>query len=120
VFEQNKNLGRPNGAWRGHPVLGYEIHHGMADLEDGAEPFLDGCRAGSVWGTMWHGTLENDGFRRAWLAEIAAGAGSAWRPHADTPGYQARREAMIDTLADALETHLDLELLLAGTRLGRP
>jgi adenosylcobyric acid synthase len=120
VFEQNKNLGRPSGAWRGHPVLGYEIHHGMADLEDAAEPFLDGCRAGSVWGTMWHGTLENDAFRRAWLAEIAAGAGSAWRPHADTPGYQARREAMIDTLADALETHLDLELLLAGTRLGRP
>ena len=99
----------------------YEIHHGVAELDDGAaEPFLDGCRVGPVWGTMWHGTLENDGFRRAWLAEIAASAGSTWRPDPDAPAYQARRETMINTLADALETHLDLDLLLAGTRLGRP
>ena len=26
------------------------------------------------WGTMWHGAWENDGFRRAWLAEIADAA----------------------------------------------
>ena len=69
---------------------------------------------------MWHGTLENDSFRRAWLTEIAGSVGSAWRPHPDAPAYPARREAMINTLADALENHLDLDLLLAGTRLGRP
>ena len=120
AFHRDKTLGRPSGTWRGHPVHGYEIHHGVAEVCGEAEPFLDGCRSGSVWGTMWHGTLENDGFRRAWLAEVAASGGSAWRPHPDAPAYAARREAMIDTLADAVETHLDLDLLLAGTRLGRP
>jgi adenosylcobyric acid synthase len=119
-FEVEKQLGRPRGTWRGHPVQAYEIHHGLAELDGEAEPFLDGCRAGPVWGTMWHGTLENDGFRQAWLAEIAASAGSAWHPDADAPAYRTRRETMIDTLADALETHLDLDLLLAGTRLSRP
>ena len=119
-FRRDKTLGRPSGSWRGHPVHGYEIHHGVADLAGEPEPFLDGCRVGSVWGTMWHGTLENDGFRRAWLAEVAASAGSAWRPDPAAPAYGARREAMIDTLADAIEAHLDLHLLLAGTRLSHP
>ena len=76
-FAAEKQLGRPRAEWRGHPVQAYEIHHGMAEGDGKAEPFLDGCRVGSVWGTMWHGTLENDDFRRAWLAEIAASAGSA-------------------------------------------
>jgi adenosylcobyric acid synthase len=67
---------------------------------------------------MWHGTLENDGFRRAWLSEVAASTGSIWCPQPDAPAYQNRRESMINTLADALETHLDLDLLLTGTRLG--
>ena len=80
-----------------------------------AEPFLDGCRAGAVWGTMWHGALENDGFRRAWLSEIAATTGSPWRPADGAPAHADRRETMIDTLADAIETHVDLDVLLAGT-----
>ena len=120
AFDSEKQLGRPSGAWRDHRVQAYEIHHGIADVHGEAEPFLDGCRVGSVWGTMWHGTLENDDFRRAWLAEVAASAGSAWRAQPDAPAYQARRETMIDTLADAVEAYLDLDLLLAGTRLGRP
>jgi adenosylcobyric acid synthase len=119
AFDRDKKLGRPGGTWRGHPVQAYEIHHGVAELDGGAEPFLDGCRVGSVWGTMWHGTLENDGFRRAWLTEVAGSAGSAWCPDPYAPAYAARREAMINTLADALESHLDLDLLLAGSTLGR-
>jgi adenosylcobyric acid synthase len=65
---------------------------------------------------MWHGAWENDGFRRAWLTEIAAAAGSPWRPDPDALAYQLRRETMINTLADAVEQHVDLGLLLAGTR----
>jgi adenosylcobyric acid synthase len=65
---------------------------------------------------MWHGALENDGFRRAWLADIAASAGSDWRPDPDAPAYGALRETMINTLADAMEQHVDLGLLVAGTR----
>jgi adenosylcobyric acid synthase len=119
-FGEDKVRGRPVGRWRGHPVQGYEIHHGVADLDEGAEPFLDGARSGAVWGTMWHGTLEGDAFRRAWLGEVALAAGSAWSPRPDAPGYADRREQMVETLADAVDTHVDLDLLLAGTRVTLP
>ena len=120
-FAVEKSLGRPAGAWRGHPVQAYEIHHGQASpvvapAQAAPEAFLDGWHAGATWGTVWHGAFENDGFRRAWLAEVAAAAGSSWAPTPDAPAYGARREAMIDALADAVEEHLDLDLLLAGTR----
>lgn len=120
AFAEDKVLGRPVGDWRGHRVEAYEIHHGLAALDDGAEPFLDGARAGAVWGTMWHGTCENDAFRRAWLAEVAAAAGSSWTPQPGAPGYADRREAMVETLADAVDAHVDLDLLLTGTRVTLP
>jgi adenosylcobyric acid synthase len=115
-FGSDKVLGRPTGAWCGHQVAAYEIHHGVAEIEGEAELFLDGCRRGQVWGTMWHGAWENDGFRRAWLAEIAASAGSPWRPDPTAAGFAEQRETMINTLADAVEQHADLGVLLAGTR----
>ena len=116
-FSIDKVLGRPTSSWRGHQVDAYEIHHGIAEIGGGgAERFLDGRREGQVWGTMWHGAWENDGFRRAWLAEIAAAAGSPWRPDPEAPGFSERRETMINTLATAVEQHADLGLLLAGTR----
>ena len=122
AFAEAKVLGRPIGQWRGHEVAAYEIHHGVAALDGAAEPFLDGARVGSVWGTMWHGTLENDGFRRGWLAEVAAAAGSTWVAEPEAAGYGDRREQMIEVLADAVDAHVDLDLLLAGTRvtLGAP
>ena len=110
-FGAAKILGRPSGSWSGHPVQAYEIHHGVAEVT-GAEPFLDGCRSGQVWGTMWHGILENDDFRRAWLSEVAAASGSAWQPVPDAPSFADRREGMINSLADALERDADVELLL--------
>jgi adenosylcobyric acid synthase len=116
VFGEAKVLGRPVGQWRGHRVEAYEIHHGVATLDDGAEPFLDGARVGQVWGTMWHGTLENDRFRRGWLAEVAPAAGSTWVADPAAAGYGDRREQMIETLADAVDAHVDLDLLLTGTR----
>ena len=76
--------------------------------------FLDGCRQGSVWGTTWHGTFENDDFRRAFLAEAAHSAGVPFdeaRP-AGAWVLPDRREAMIDRLADAVEEHLDTRTLL--------
>ncbi|GGN06341.1 cobyric acid synthase [Terrabacter tumescens] len=128
-FGQAKVLARPAGSWDGHPVdTAYEIHHGIATLgglrptgapqEPAPEPFLDGWSVGSVWGTMWHGAFESDGFRRAWLAQVARAAGSQWQPHADAPGFAERRERMLDTLADALEEHVDIDALLALTRIG--
>jgi adenosylcobyric acid synthase len=114
-FGGNKILGRPAGGWNQTPVRGYEIHHGVATITGGAEAFLEGCRVGEVWGTMWHGTFENDEFRRAWLARIAAASGSSWQPQPHAPGFAARRESMIDRLADVIEERLDLELIIGRT-----
>ena len=121
AFGADKVLGRPSGSWRGHSVTAYEIHHGLAKAtEPGAEGFLDGWRVGPVWGTMWHGAFENDGFRRAWLVEVAGAVGSRWRPAPDAPGFGDRRERMLDILADAVEQHVDLDALLALTRATPP
>ena len=115
-FEVDKHLGRPSGQWRGNAVTAYEIHHGVASpAPDGleAEPFLDGWRSGPVWGTTWHGTFENDGFRRAFLTEVASQAGVRWRADPGAPGFAARRELMLDRLADAVDQHLDTVALAA-------
>jgi len=117
TFAADKALGRPAGTWGGHPVTAYEIHHGSAAATGDAEPFLDGHRRDQVWGTMWHGAFENDGFRRAWLTGVAEAVGSRWRPDPAAPAYGARREAMIDTLADAVAEHLDLDVILGPVQI---
>jgi adenosylcobyric acid synthase len=113
-FGAEKILGRPRGSALGAPVAGYEIHHGVAEITDpadqGTEPFLDGCRRGPVWGTSWHGALENDAFRRAFLAEVAALAGRDFKPAPDT-SFAALREARLDVLADLVAAHLDTAAL---------
>ncbi|WP_055585593.1 cobyric acid synthase, partial [Peterkaempfera griseoplana] len=108
-FAREKTLGRPVGEAYGERVAAYEIHHGVVSLE-GGEPFLDGCRAGSVWGTTWHGALENDGFRRAFLRQVAALAG---RDFAPAPGscFAAARERRLDRLGDLIEEHADTDAL---------
>lgn len=124
-FETDKHLGRPHGRWHGHDVAAYEIHHGVVRPATGdpragqSEPFLDGMRFGAVWGTTWHGAFENDAFRRAWLARVAASAGVDWRP-APHPGFRAAREQMIDTLADAIDEHLDTDRLWHLIEYGAP
>jgi len=110
-FAREKTLGRPVGAALGEEVRGYEIHHGVVTVDAGAEPFLDGARAGSVFGTTWHGALENDGFRRAFLTEVASQAGVRWRADPNAQGFATRRESMLDRLADAIEEHLDTAAL---------
>src|SRR5947207_2566376 len=110
-FGAEKILGRPRGTALGAPVAGYEIHHGIAEVTDpAAEPFLDGCRRGPVWGTSWHGALENDEFRRAFLAEVAAQAGRDFTPAPGT-SFAAVREARLDLLADLVTAHLDTAAL---------
>ena len=110
-FGAEKILGRPRGSALGAPVAGYEIHHGVAELTDPAvEGFLDGCRRGPVWGTSWHGALENDAFRRAFLAEVAALAGRDFTPAPGT-SFAAVREARLDVLADLVAAHLDTAAL---------
>ena len=113
LFEEEKILARPQGHWREHQVDGYEIHHGICQITGSAEPFLDGCHVGNTFGTLWHGAFESDSFRRAWLADMAQAVNRNWIAAADAPGYSDRREIMIETLADAIDEHLDVDALLS-------
>ena len=120
VFGRQKVLGRPRGQALGAPVAGYEIHHGVAEITDpAAEPFLDGCRRGAVWGTTWHGALENNDFRRAFLTEVAALAGRDFMPAPGTD-FAAVREARLDALGDLVAGYLDTAALSALIEHGPP
>jgi len=122
AFAADKILARPTGSAYGCAVGGYEIHHGQASVH-GGEPFLDGCRVGAVWGTTWHGALENDAFRRAFLADVAALAGTGFQPAPDV-SFGALRERRLDVLADAVADYLDVAALRSlidhGTPTGLP
>jgi adenosylcobyric acid synthase len=119
-FAAVKTLRLPSGYAGDVPVAGYEIHHGTVEVR-GGEPWfttrpgaegapLDGCRAGAVSGTLWHGIFENDAFRRCYLAETARIAGRDFVPATDTC-FAAARQAQFDELADAIGTNLDTAAL---------
>jgi adenosylcobyric acid synthase len=110
AFGADKVLARPRGEWRGETVdTAYEVHHGRITAE-GGEPFLDGVRVGQVFGTVWHGALESDGFRRALLAEVAAVTGRSWEP--GTRAFEDVRQQRLDVLGDLVADHLDTDALV--------
>ncbi|MEU8590626.1 cobyric acid synthase [Streptomyces sp. NPDC048664] len=117
-FASEKTLTRPVGEALGEHVEGYEIHHGVADVTAG-EPFLDGCRVGQTWGTHWHGSLESDGFRRAFLREVAAAAGRRFVAAPDT-SFARLREEQLDRLGDLIEQHADTDALWRLIESGAP
>ena len=121
-FATAKTLRRPHGTAAGVPIDGYEIHHGRTTVS-GGEPLItgadgapDGCVAGAVTGTSWHGLFENDEFRRRYLADVAARAGRDWRPGtvAFADVRAARLDALGDLIADGLDTDAVLRLLTDG------
>jgi adenosylcobyric acid synthase len=119
-FGPGKQLGRPAGPAYGTTVAGYEIHHGTATIEDAAATaFPGGCRSAATWGTSWHGILENDAFRRAFLAEVAEAAGRDFTPAPDTC-FAAIRQAQLDVLGDLVAAHLDTAALSQLIREGPP
>ncbi|MDP9417132.1 MAG: cobyric acid synthase [Actinomycetota bacterium] len=119
AFAESKVLARPRGAAYGEPVAAYEIHHGRVTVHGPAAPFLDGCRRGAVWGTTWHGAFENDGFRRAWLRDVAQAARRRFVPAPDTD-FAAVRERRLDLLGDLVEEHLDTGALTRLIEQGAP
>ncbi|TAL12516.1 MAG: cobyric acid synthase, partial [Frankiales bacterium] len=113
VFFPDKTLGRPQGSYGGHPVTtAYAIHHGVVQVEGGAPVFApgEGCRVGSVAGTAWHGALESDDVRRAYLSEVAQAAGRSWLP--GTTSFEAIRQRRLDALGDLVADHLDTAAVL--------
>jgi adenosylcobyric acid synthase len=111
-FAAEKALRLPVGRALGAPAHGYEIHHGRITVGTG-EPFLGGVRCGPVFGTMWHGSLEGDELRRAFLAAALD------LPPSDVSFPQAR-ERRLDLLGDLVEEHLDVDALLDLARHGAP
>ncbi len=106
-FTAEKTLRLPTGTALGAPAHGYEIHHGRVTPEE----FL--VREGNVFGTMWHGSLEGDAFRAAFLAETLGLEPSGTR-------FADARERRLDLLADLVEEHLDVDALLTLAREGAP
>jgi len=62
---------------------------------------------------MWHGSLEGDALRRAWLREVGAVPD-------DAVSFPRARDARIEALADAVEEHLDVDAVLDLVTLGVP
>lgn len=112
-FVLEKALRLPSGHALGVPASGYEIHHGRVTVSDGASPFLGGAVSGNVYGTMWHGSLEGDELRGAFLAAALGRAPSGVR-------FAKARERRFNVLADLVEQHLDVDALLALARSGAP
>ncbi|WP_189222911.1 cobyric acid synthase [Saccharothrix coeruleofusca] len=127
-FEPDKTLDRPRGSALGEPVTGYEIHHGrvvrraddlagLVTLPDGAP---EGALRGRVAGTHWHGLLENDAFRRAFLRWAAAHAGRDGFEPAPDVDFAARRTAQLDLLGDLVAEHLDTDAVWGLLERGAP
>ncbi len=111
-FRAEKDLRLPHGEALGVPAAGYEIHHGRITVGSGEE-FLGGARSGEVFGTMWHGSLEGDELRGAFLAETVG------LPPSEV-SFAAARARRLDLLGDLAEAHLDIEALLDLARAGAP
>ncbi|SDN44738.1 adenosylcobyric acid synthase (glutamine-hydrolysing) [Lutimaribacter pacificus] len=96
----------------GDRVSGYEIHLGRTEGADRARGWLDiggrsegaASASGRVMGSYLHGLFSDDGFRAAYLARLGAVSGLA---------YEDGVEETLDALAAHLETHLDIDALLA-------
>lgn len=95
-----------------NPLHGYEIHHGQVSRSADDDWLGVGIRRGAVYGTHWHGLLDNDEVRRAWLVEAAAAAGRSGFEVAGDISVTARRDGQLDLMADALSAHVDLDALL--------
>ncbi|MFT5432536.1 MAG: adenosylcobyric acid synthase [Myxococcota bacterium] len=99
----------------GMPLTGYELHAGQTsgpDTERAVGRFAghhEGATTadGRVWGTYLHGIFGNDDFRTSWLADRVQAAPQERR-------YALQVEDALDAIADSMETHLDIDGLLAA------
>lgn len=114
VLAGRKTLQQVEGTAMDAPFAGYEMHMGVTEGPDAARPFArlaqgraDGAigRDGRTFGTYCHGLLAKPGLRSALLARIGA--------QSDGFDNDARVDAALDALAEAMERHLDIDGLLA-------
>ena len=96
----------------GTDLSGYEIHIGETTGPDCARSWLDfegapegaASASGRVQGCYMHGIFSSDAFRRAYLAQFGV---------TSTIEFESGVEETLDALADHIETHFDVDLLLS-------
>jgi adenosylcobyric acid synthase len=118
VLSPDKRLTLSSGTTRdGVPFSGYEMHMGVTEGPDRAQPFAhlaDGTPEGAmsanglVIGTYVHGLFADDKQRAAWLARLGGGPA--------TIAYDDLIERTLDRLAWHLTTFIDLDRLLTLAR----
>jgi adenosylcobyric acid synthase len=101
---------------RSTPLHGYEIHHGQLERHTEQDWLSVGIRRDHVYGTHWHGLLDNNAVRRTWLTEV----GKPGFEVADDVDVAARRDAQLDLMADLLTAHTDVDAILALLDHGPP
>jgi adenosylcobyric acid synthase len=115
AFAPDKTLRRHDA-----PLRGYEIRHGRVTRSAEDDWLGVGIRRAAVYGTHWHGLLDNDEFRRRWLADTAAAAGRHGFAVADDVDVSARRDAQLDLMADLLAAHADIDAIHGLLEAGPP
>ena len=101
----------------GTSVRGYEIHMGRTSGADCDRPMLriddrhDGAisESGQVMGSYLHGLFADDGFRRAFLDDLAQQRGRSGA--FGRIDFDARIESVLDDLARHMATNLDMDAL---------
>lgn len=127
VLGRDKSLEHKEGklAAEGSKVAGYEMHVGQTTGADCQSPLIymdnhpEGAVSanGRVWGTYLHGIFNHRAARMALLARVG---GAAFQPDgiwyaagADLPAQHDQSvEQALDALANHLEQHIDLDVLL--------
>ncbi|WP_080794284.1 cobyric acid synthase [Corynebacterium pacaense] len=92
----------------------YEVHHGQVG-RSAETPWIgnEGAHRGALWGTHRHGYLENDCSRREFLTAVAGAAGKDGFIVSGDASFDGKRRAQLDLIADTIESHWDLDQLLA-------
>ncbi|HHP7231861.1 MAG TPA: cobyric acid synthase CobQ [Xenococcaceae cyanobacterium] len=109
----------------GLPVDGYEIHQGRTRIspqkalakEHQFQPIFDDPNLGlvdeskSIWGCYLHGLFDNGPWRRAWLNHLRKQRGMSSLA-TGIANYREQREVIINSIADLIESHLDLKAII--------
>ncbi|MDO4631428.1 MAG: cobyric acid synthase [Corynebacterium sp.] len=106
AFSETKTLVRhDNGA--------YEVHHGQV-VRSAETTWIDhDCVNGNLFGTHIHGMMENDAFRREWLRDCAGSMGKTGFIVSETTSFATERLNQLETIADVIEKHWDVDQLMA-------
>ncbi|MGB5952509.1 MAG: cobyric acid synthase [Ornithinimicrobium sp.] len=127
VVRRSRGTAQISETTPGAVIEGYQIRWGRPEPGTTASPWLhvDGVDEG-VWrhapqivcGTSVHGLLDEDDFRRQFLARVADSQDRHYMPGARD--YREALHAQAETLADWAGTHLDLDYLLTCARGATP